>query len=93
MLQKSYLELTEQNIKIVSECIETVLLPDGISVSDADNIKEWATDLSKADFKLIETAIMSVGNKGIEKTFKVRCQHCDQDYDSQLDLNPTTFFE
>lgn len=93
MLQKSYLELTEQNIKIVSECIETVLLPDGMSVSDADNIKEWATDLSKADFKLIETAIMSVGNKGIEKTFKVHCQHCNQDYDSQLDLNPTTFFE
>jgi hypothetical protein len=92
MLQSSYLELTGQNIKIVCECIETVLLPDGISVSDSGNIREWATDLSKSDFKLIETAIMSVGNKGIEKTFKVQCQHCGEEYESQLDLNPTTFF-
>lgn len=93
MLQKSYHTLTSQNIKIVSECIDTVLLPDGVSVNNADNIKEWATDLSKQDFKLIETAIMSIGNKGVEKTFKVQCQHCNQEYDSVLDLNPTTFFE
>jgi len=92
MLQKSYHTLTSQNIKIVSECIDTVLLPDGVSVNNADNIKEWATDLSKQDFKLIETAIMSIGNKGVEKTFKVQCQHCNQEYDSVLDLNPTTFF-
>jgi hypothetical protein len=93
ILQKSYHALTSQNIKIVSECIESVELPDGVSVIDADNIKEWATDLSKQDFKLIENAIMTVGNKGVEKTFKVQCQHCNQEYDSQLDLNPTTFFE
>jgi len=36
---------------------------------------------------------MSLGNKGVEKTFKVQCQHCNQEYDSLLDLNPTTFFE
>jgi hypothetical protein len=93
ILQKSYHILTSQNIKVVSECIESVELPDGISVTNADNIREWATDLSKQDFKLIETAIMSVGNKGVEKTFKVQCQHCNQEYDSLLDLNPTTFFE
>ena len=93
ILQKSYHTLTSQNIKIVSECIETVLLPDGVTVNNAENIKEWATDLSKHDFKLIETAIMSVGNKGVDKTFKVQCQHCNQEYDSLLDLNPTTFFE
>ncbi len=93
MLQKSYYELTSQNIKIVSECIDTVVLPDGISVTNAANIKEWATDLSKQDFKLIETAIMSVGNKGVDKTFKVQCRHCEKEFESQLDLNPTTFFE
>ena len=93
MLQKSYYELTNQNIKIVSECIDTVVLPDGISVSDPVNIKEWATDLSKQDFKLIETAIMTVGNKGVDKTFKVQCRHCDQEFESNVDLNPTTFFE
>ena len=92
-MQKSYHELTSQNIKIVSECIDSVVLPDGVSVNNVENIKEWATDLSKTDFKLIETAIMSLGNKGVEKTIKVQCQHCNQEYDSLLDLNPTTFFE
>ena len=34
ILQKSYHTLTSQNIKIVSECIETVLLPDGVTVNN-----------------------------------------------------------
>lgn len=92
LLQKSYQDLTAENINIVSECIDTVLLPDGISVTDQKNIREWAADLSRTDFKQVETAIMSVGSIGVQKTFTVQCQHCGKDFEGQLDLNPTTFF-
>lgn len=93
LLQKSYNELTTENINIVADCVDTVLLPDGVTVTDRRNIKEWMSDLSKPDFKLIETAIMAIGEKGLNKKFSVDCAKCKKTYESQLDLNPTTFFE
>lgn len=92
LLQKSYEALTHENINIVSKCIDTVVLPDGVTVTDAAMIYEWVADLSKNDFKTIETAIMGLAEKGVNKSFKIKCHKCDQEYESQLDLNPTTFF-
>lgn len=93
LLQKSYNELTGENINIVADCVDTVLLPDGATVTDRRNIKEWMSDLSRPDFKKVETAIMSIGEKGLDKKFTVECSKCKKTYESQLDLNPTTFFE
>jgi len=92
ILQDSYGALTEANVNIVSECIDTVLLPGGVTVTDKHNIKEWVIDLSNGDFKKIEAVIMGLSEKGMAKTFKVHCDKCHQEFDSRLELNPTTFF-
>lgn len=93
ILQTGYTALTNKNIEIISSCIDTVLLPDGVSVTDATNIREWAEQLSQPDFKKIELAIMGMAKKGMKKEFTVACESCTHDYESNLDLNPTTFFE
>ena len=92
LMQKSYQVLTEKNIDIVSSCIDTVLLPDGIAVTDNENIKDWINDLSKPDFTKIEESIMVTSSMGIDKEFNVSCKNCNTDFKSSLDLNPTTFF-
>ena len=92
LLQQSYQILTDKNIEIVSGCIDTVLLPDGIAVTDYTNIQEWIIDLSKSEFSKIEQAIMITSSMGIEKEFDVTCKNCDNVFKSGLDLNPTTFF-
>lgn len=92
LLQQSYQILTEKNIEIVSGCIDTVLLPDGIAVTDFDNIREWIIDLSKSEFTKIEQSIMVTSSMGIEKEFDVTCKNCETKFKSGLDLNPTTFF-
>jgi hypothetical protein len=93
ILQAGYTALTNKNIEIVSGCIDTVLLPDGASVTDPVNIREWAEQLSQPEFKKIETAVMSMASKGMKKDFAVECASCTEEYESNLDLNPTTFFE
>jgi hypothetical protein len=93
ILQKGYEALTEQNVNVVSTCIDTVLLPDSVSVSNPEHIKEWVQDLDNLNFKKLEREILSLGELGIAKSFKVHCRHCGEEYESQLDLNPTTFFE
>lgn len=92
ILQKSYHILTDQNISIISACIDTVLLPDGGNVTDHGNIKEWVEQISQPEFKKIENGIMSLAEKGMRKKFEVKCQNCSSEYQSSLDLNPTTFF-
>ena len=80
------------NIEIVSSCIDTVLLPDGVAVTDNTNIKDWINDLSKTDFAKIELAIMMTSTMGVDKEFSVSCKNCNTEFKSSLDLNPTTFF-
>jgi len=92
LMQRSYQILTEKNIEIVSSCIDTVLLPDGIAVTDSANIKDWINDLSKTDFAKIELAIMMTSTMGVDKEFSVSCKNCNTEFKSSLDLNPTTFF-
>lgn len=92
LMQKSYQVLTEKNIDIVSSCIDTVLLPDGLAVTDQRDIKDWINDLSKPDFTRIEESIMITSSIGIDKEFSVTCKNCNTEFKSSLDLNPTTFF-
>ncbi len=92
ILQAGYLALTSKNLEIISSCIDTVLLPDGVSVTNPENIKEWAEQLSQPDFKKIEIAILSLAQQGMKKDFAINCGSCHEDYESSLDLNPTTFF-
>jgi len=92
LLQQSYQILTEKNLEIVSGCIDTVLLPDSVAVTDHENIREWINDLSKPEFAKIENAIMVTSSMGVDKEFSVTCKNCNTDFKSSLDLNPTTFF-
>jgi hypothetical protein len=92
MLQQSYQILTEKNLEIVSGCVDTVLLPDGVGVTNSNDIREWINDLSKPDFAKIELAIMSTSAMGVNKEFEVNCSNCNTNFKSGLDLNPTTFF-
>lgn len=92
LMQKSYQVLTEKNLEIVSGCVDTVLLPDGIAVTNIENIKEWVADLSKPEFAKIESAIMSSSAMGINKEFDITCKNCNTKFKTGLDLNPTTFF-
>lgn len=92
LMQRSFEILTEKNIEIVSSCIDTVLLPDGVAVTDANDIQDWIDDLSKPDFAKIENAIMVTSSVGIDKEFSVTCKNCNTEFKSAIDLNPTTFF-
>jgi hypothetical protein len=93
LLQKSYNELTKTTLDIVSECVDTVLLPDGVTVTDAALIKDWISDLARNDYKLLEKVIMSTNEQGVNRNIKIKCSHCGNDYETTVDLNPTTFFE
>jgi hypothetical protein len=92
ILTTSYEKLTNQSLKVVAGAIETLLLPDGTTVTEPKWIEEWVRDLSRPEYSKLEKAIMDTNSKGIDKELRIQCQKCNKVYTSQLDLNPTTFF-
>jgi hypothetical protein len=92
LLQQGYQALTNESLRIVGNSIDTVLLPDGVTVTDNKLIAEWVSDLAKPDYSKLEQAIMATNQHGLKKEFTVMCEQCHGHYQSTVDLNPTTFF-
>jgi hypothetical protein len=92
LVNSSYDVLLNVSIKTVCECIEEVLLPDGVVVNDHAQIFEWASQMERPEFKKLEESLMQVAELGINKNITVQCANCDKKFPSTIDLNPTTFF-
>ena len=92
LINNSYDILLNTSIKTVCECIEEVLLPEGLAVNDRAQIFEWASQMERPEFKKLEESLMQVAELGINKNINIQCAHCEKTFPSVLDLNPTTFF-
>ena len=92
LVNASYDVLLNTSIKTVCECIEEVLLPEGVVVNDKAQIFEWANQMERPEFKKLEESLMQIGELGINKNITIQCANCDKTFTSTLDLNPTTFF-
>ena len=91
-MQTGYEAISNASIKIVSNSIDTVQLPDGEAVNDKAMILDWVLDLPRLDYGKLEETIMTTNSQGIEKQLTLTCSECGQTYKSPLDMNPTTFF-
>lgn len=92
ILNASHEVMLSTSIKTVCDCIEEVLLPDGIVVNDHAQIYEWASQMERPDFKKLETSLLEISELGINKEVNVQCSNCEKSFPVQIDLNPTTFF-
>jgi hypothetical protein len=92
VLNASHEILLTTSIKTVCDCIEEVLLPDGVVVKDHGQIFEWASQMERPEFKKLETSLLEIAELGINKQVDVQCANCEKTFPVQLDLNPTTFF-
>jgi hypothetical protein len=92
IVNSSYDVLLDSSIKTVANCIEEVLLPDGVVVNDHAQIFEWAAQMARPEFKQLETSLLEISELGINKNLDVQCGSCEKSFKTTLDLNPTTFF-
>jgi len=92
IVNTSYDILLDTSIKTVANCIEEVLLPNGVVVKDQAQIFEWAMQMERPEFKKLETSLLEISELGINKSVDVQCSKCDKTFKTTLDLNPTTFF-
>jgi len=89
---KTILELTTD---VLSECIDSVNLPDGIKVTDKRQIKEWINQLDKDQFAKLEGMMKDINTSGLPQEHEGKCtrEGCDKTYKAALSFDPTTFFD
>ena len=85
-------KLIAVTMDIVCNSVIKVTTPDGAEVTDPKFIKEWVTNLEKADFDIIDRGIKDLMNMGVSKEMHLKCENCGAEFTSAINFNPSDFF-
>jgi hypothetical protein len=75
-----------------ASCIVKVIVPGG-EVRDRGSIREFISNIPKPWTDAISKALEEINRKGIDKHFPVKCHRCSHEWQSEVEFNPSTFFE
>lgn len=91
-IQKSFDRITDFNLKILSNCIVAIAVPEGV-VQETDLIEQFVLN---ADRKIIqdlrEEIIRINGIGGVKREVEVECVQCEHKWDTPLVYDPSNFF-
>jgi hypothetical protein len=89
---KGYEALIALSQEIMAQSIVSVTLPDGTEVTEYAHIYEWVKNLDRASNERLDTELKRFGDYGITRTLEVKCDHCGEEYTSDMLFDPTSFF-
>ena len=87
-----YNVLVDLSQETLAQSIISVTLPDGTAVTNYSHIFEWVKNLDRASNERLDGELKRFGEFGITRTVKVKCEHCGEDYTSDMLFDPTSFF-
>jgi hypothetical protein len=87
-----YSVLVDLSQETLAQSIISVTLPDGVEVTNYSHIFEWVKNLDRASNERLDAELKRFGEFGITRTVKVKCDHCGEDYTSDMLFDPTSFF-
>lgn len=92
MFSQSFAEVVDLNAKLIVNCVLKIIAPDGTEVTDKNHIKEFLDNSESHVFSEIDKLIRQINDVGVKKDFKATCQHCNHQWDSEINFNPVSFF-
>lgn len=92
MIQSFSHNITTLQFEILRENIEKIVMPDGNHVSSKDHIKEWLSNIKKVEFDALNTKIEQLNESGTDIDYKAECQACSHKYDTNIAMDPISFF-
>lgn len=89
----SVAKIIEMGISSCANSTEYIDLPDGTRVSDTAYIKEFYVNAENRVMKLIQDRMAQLVDQSKIPPMHIRCDDCEQDYDSEVDFDYANFFE
>jgi hypothetical protein len=84
-------KLNDLSVSLVSETIESITTPSSI-VAEKEFIIDFLKNCEKQTFESLRNYAIKMRESSEIKPLKMKCIHCQHDYDQSLILNPTDFF-
>lgn len=89
---KTFVEIAELTVRLVSNSIVSVTPPDGETVTDLETIREWLESISNKDYETIKEKVEMLGDSGINNSMKAKCQSCGHEWNTEVELDMANFF-
>ena len=91
LFKESFNKLTDVTVGTIAASIYKIDTSQG-STDNPKFIKEWVTNLEKADFDIIDRGIKDLMNMGVSKEMHLKCENCGAEFTSAINFNPSDFF-
>ena len=76
-----------------SDSIIKVVLPNDITVTDREHIRDWIVNTDKATYDVIQNFVVNTLNEEkVNNNFQHTCSKCNAEFSSDIDFDPTSFF-
>jgi hypothetical protein len=91
-IQKSFDRVTDFNLKILSNCIIGIAVPEGI-VQETDLIEQFVLNADRKIIQNLREEIIRInGIGGVKREIEVECTHCQHIWNTPLVYDPSNFF-
>ena len=91
-LSKIINKIAGLSYEMVLGSIIKIIMPDGTSIDNLEQIKEWMYHLDKKTYDKINLEIGKISSLGFNNTVPVKCQSCDKNTIVPILFDPTLFF-
>jgi len=85
-------KLNEATFNVVSNCIEVIIAPNNVEVTQKDFILDYLKNCSRIQFEEIKSRSIELREVSETKPLKIKCPDCNHNYEQQFTLNVSDFF-
>jgi len=91
-LTEGYAKITALHFNLLADSIIKVELPNDIVVTDKEHIREWVINTDKKTYDTLRDFVETLNQEKINNNFQHTCSKCKEEFSSDLDFDPTSFF-
>ena len=84
--------MNKLNLDLLADCIVKIVIPT-TEVTDKRSIVEFIANVPKTWIEQVEIKLKEINGKGVDKTLHVICDKCQHEWDTEVEFNPSNFFD
>ena len=90
---KAFTQLSEINAELVCDSIMKVVIDEtGQEVKEREHLIEFIREMDQKVFKTVSDTLSKINSTGVQKEFGAKCEECEHEWETEIDLNPVNFF-
>lgn len=92
---RTFVEIADLTVGLIANCIQKVQTPDN-EIFENDQVSlilEWLQSITKKDYDSIKQCIETLSENVIDSKFNAKCQSCQHEWQTTVDLDIANFFE